>query len=129
VRTSSGGDRAVVAADRDDVAGPDLRCWGGLQCLEHPKGLDHRVALPDAPSVAPCVVGDDRGAVAGEFAVLDQDALAQDLGVGVDVEQRQLFPGVLVEPGRRRGGQLLLVLLGPPAGPGDVRGLGCHAPL
>jgi len=55
------------------------------------------------------VLTGDRCAVAGQVAVFDKDALADDLGVWRHLEQRQLYPCRVVEPGPRPDGQAVLV--------------------
>ncbi len=124
-----GGDGAVVAAQGHDVAGSDLRGGRGSHGLQHPKRLHHGIALSHAPAVAAGVVGEDGGAVAGQVAVFDQDALAQDRGVGCHVEQGELLWGLVVEAGSWLVGQLVLVPLGPSSRPGDVLGQRGGAPL
>jgi len=55
------------------------------------------------------VLTGDRCAVAGQVAVFDKDALADDLGVWRHLEQRQLYPCRVVEPGPRPDEQAVLV--------------------
>ena len=97
----SGGDGAVVAAQRDDLAGQDLGGGRRADRLQHAKRADDGVALPNAPAVAPGMLADDIGAVAGEVTVLLQRALPHHLNVGSQLEQRQLHPRPIVETGPR----------------------------